>query len=455
MKPWSKWYLKDEVPQWDTCLEPTELRWIGCLTESIWTHKSKTNMLTTQNQLADLLPSGSFTRDEWNLLSRFVQNYELFDSLAVFSVQFTNLKTCWRGRCREKNLEKRNAWWQNRNQWWVQCQRPPISLQQYWVRVHLTALTHSEHTVQIQTALVGGDPLREDWTKTQHRVVKCGIRMKTRPQVRRDPWRKRHIKPLVPSYLTTTLRYPGTTLAILRKSVQMYDGNWVVLKEMIRLTLTSTRWSGESSRQRPWKRQYTFDKITKSICVQPRIRTSKMSHWCSIFRQKWTWIKRRRYLEYPRWTEYSSVDENDFAAWQGDQGVECKSTRLLWFCTLLWQKSWTSSFDRNLEKNIWITGETSRIERNRRGTSRVRVTHNTGFASWDPTGDDKEQDSTWSVQRSNHLHVDVQRHWLDWGLCKQIPEKYMGHSSDQEQKKSGMERTPTSQMVCGTALQTQ
>ena len=27
-----------------------------------------------------------------------------------------------------------------------------------------------------------------------------------------------------------------------------------------------------------------------------------------------------------------------------------------------------------------------------------------------------------------------------------------GHSSDQEQKKSGMERTPTSPKVCGTAL---
>ena len=49
------------------------LHW--CLIESIWTPKSKSNTLTTKNQLADILTKGNFTRDEWNHLLCFVQHY--------------------------------------------------------------------------------------------------------------------------------------------------------------------------------------------------------------------------------------------------------------------------------------------------------------------------------------------------------------------------------------------
>ena len=48
--------------------EPTELLLIGCLIESIWTPRSKSNTSTPKNQLADILTSGNFTRDEWNHL---------------------------------------------------------------------------------------------------------------------------------------------------------------------------------------------------------------------------------------------------------------------------------------------------------------------------------------------------------------------------------------------------
>ena len=47
----SSWLSKDEVQQWDTCLEPTELRLIGCSTESTWTPKSKSNMLIPKTNL--------------------------------------------------------------------------------------------------------------------------------------------------------------------------------------------------------------------------------------------------------------------------------------------------------------------------------------------------------------------------------------------------------------------
>ena len=46
--------------------EPTELLLIGCLIESSWTPRSK--YIDTNNQLADILAKGNFTRDEWNHL---------------------------------------------------------------------------------------------------------------------------------------------------------------------------------------------------------------------------------------------------------------------------------------------------------------------------------------------------------------------------------------------------
>ena len=47
---------------------PTELLLIGYSTESIWTQKSKSNILTPKTHLADILTKGNFTRDEWNHL---------------------------------------------------------------------------------------------------------------------------------------------------------------------------------------------------------------------------------------------------------------------------------------------------------------------------------------------------------------------------------------------------
>ena len=57
---------------WDTCPEPTELRWIGCSTELILTLKSKSYLLTPRTNMLVFWPKGSFTRDEWNNLLRFV-----------------------------------------------------------------------------------------------------------------------------------------------------------------------------------------------------------------------------------------------------------------------------------------------------------------------------------------------------------------------------------------------
>ena len=162
----------------------------------------------------------------------------------------------------------------------------------------------------------GGDPLRKVWMKTQHRVLKCGIQMRTRSPVQRDPWRKRQRKPLVQSYLTSTLRYQGAMLVILRKSIQMYDRNWVVLKEVMCLTLTSTRWSGESLCHRQRRRAA----VHLGQDYQDNLNTTKNTNFEKV----------KTLSESEGWViwnihdrmEYNSMDENDFAARQSSQAVE-------------------------------------------------------------------------------------------------------------------------------------
>ena len=78
-----------EVLRRDTCQEPTELRCMGCLTESMWTPKSKIKFVDTNNQLADMLTEGNFTCDEWGHLLRLLNviNFSVFSCSHFLSTQ--------------------------------------------------------------------------------------------------------------------------------------------------------------------------------------------------------------------------------------------------------------------------------------------------------------------------------------------------------------------------------
>ena len=53
--------------------EVTELLLVGCSIELVWTPKSNSNTSTPENEFADILTKGNFTRDEWNhLLTLFL-----------------------------------------------------------------------------------------------------------------------------------------------------------------------------------------------------------------------------------------------------------------------------------------------------------------------------------------------------------------------------------------------
>ena len=67
---WSRWLSKDEVQQWDTCPEPTELRLILLFDRVNLEPKIQIKYVDTKNRFADVLTTESFTRDEWNHLLR-------------------------------------------------------------------------------------------------------------------------------------------------------------------------------------------------------------------------------------------------------------------------------------------------------------------------------------------------------------------------------------------------
>ena len=76
----SRWLSKDEVQRWDTCPGPTELRLIGCSTESTWNQRSKSNMLTPKINLLRCWPK-EFHARRVEPSSSFVQHNEFLDVL--------------------------------------------------------------------------------------------------------------------------------------------------------------------------------------------------------------------------------------------------------------------------------------------------------------------------------------------------------------------------------------
>ena len=83
--------------------EPTELLLIGCSIESIWTPKIQIKYIDTENQLADILTIGNFTRDEWNhLLCLF--EHQPFQFYSLFWSHGKKITTRFRRRTSHSNI---------------------------------------------------------------------------------------------------------------------------------------------------------------------------------------------------------------------------------------------------------------------------------------------------------------------------------------------------------------
>ena len=171
-------------------------------------------MLTPRHQLADMLTKGIFPCDEWNRLLRLFNIMSFSMYFCSFSVRHSKTEHHVEVEDAGRKIgEEERVVAKPKSIMIVSVERLPISLQQHCAS---RSPGHSKQTIRIQTVPVRENPLRKVCMKTHHRILTCGIRMQTRSPVRGDSCLKRQRKPPVQSYLTTTMRNPGTMLAMLK-----------------------------------------------------------------------------------------------------------------------------------------------------------------------------------------------------------------------------------------------
>ena len=124
-KQWSRWWQREEVPQWDMFPGPTELLLIGYSIESIWTPKSKSNTLTPKTN----------SQTYWPREISHVMNGIIFcDRLTkAISVLLIVLKWC---RKEHKKMQVKKESQQNRSRWWFWSRDAAKGLQTCLPRLH-------------------------------------------------------------------------------------------------------------------------------------------------------------------------------------------------------------------------------------------------------------------------------------------------------------------------------
>ena len=81
-KQWSRWSLKEGVPPRDRFPGPTESHLFVIRSNQFVSRNTKFFYTDTKNQLADMLPKGNFTLDEWNhLLCLYFQPFQFYSVL--------------------------------------------------------------------------------------------------------------------------------------------------------------------------------------------------------------------------------------------------------------------------------------------------------------------------------------------------------------------------------------
>ena len=125
-KQWSKWSLKGGVLQWDMFPGLTEMLLMGCLMESIWTQKSKSNTLKPRTN----------SQTYWQREIAHVMSGTIFCvcSILAISASSTASKRC---RKEHKKMQVKKESQQYESRWWIWCQDAVQGIRSYLPRLHL------------------------------------------------------------------------------------------------------------------------------------------------------------------------------------------------------------------------------------------------------------------------------------------------------------------------------
>ena len=169
MKLSSQWLSKDEVQRWDTSPETTELRLIGCSTESIWNPRFKSNMSTPKTNSQTFWPKE--VSQEMNGIIFFVCSTSWVSrcSLAAISVIFFLIRSESRAPCqkegkrrfRTKALRRQNQslWYRRRRDhstWYHAVRGVRKTLHRIWVMWSIWRMPMNEKEWKLQQ----GKPLQ-------------------------------------------------------------------------------------------------------------------------------------------------------------------------------------------------------------------------------------------------------------------------------------------------------
>ena len=237
---WSRWSSKDKVQRRDTCPEPTELRQIGCSTESVWTPKIQIKYVDTKNQLAVMLTKGSFTRYERDHLFRLL-NIMNFSVFSCSHFLWNRKHSVMSKRAQESTSKEGSA---------VPKKRPMNLELSRRIRVPRTARGIKNWTRVMFHPAAGN--WRETATKTQQRILKRGNKT------------------------TLNLLATGKWCGVVNLQAQPAPGNW---SEVRTFKSEGQRWNSTTCRSP------TIDTLRKSsrTCGRVESRRRGTSNWYRSF----------------------------------------------------------------------------------------------------------------------------------------------------------------------------
>ena len=274
----SRWLIKDEVQQWDTCQEPTELRLIGLLDRINLEPKIQIKYVVTKNQLADMLSKVAAISEFFFLIrsgsSAMSKRGQEATSSEGSPIAKPKPMISAMAKSKPMNLVLHNPLSARKNPPGNRCGsiQPKIQLNVLkWSdrkTLHMQTHGNGETGMDLRTRLAQGN-LFVRWTQGQRSTTRGSQNINTWQRfsnVCKRSWESKRV--------TQHLQWKQYRL--------MY-------------------WSGDCLCFRQWKQPLTLDQITQRIWKFSRTRTSRTFSVYSISRRdwfcKWTEAKVRVYSD--------------------------------------------------------------------------------------------------------------------------------------------------------------
>ena len=243
--------------------EPTELLLIGCLIESIWITRSKSNTLTPKTH----------SQTHWQREISHVMNGITFCTCSTSPISDPSIILKWCRKERQK-MQVKNVSQQNRSWWWIWSRNTAQGIQTCLPRLHQKARGKPYLVVKYLWARgMSSNQERGDlcWA-LPHQTTQNGEMLEARTvrPVGGQPTRTQTslssmtmMRTLTPTELNLSLKSRSFLHRVNDRVRKMLDQS---SKDAIK-TVANILWSGECSCLQHWKDLHTWERITQKIYI--------------------------------------------------------------------------------------------------------------------------------------------------------------------------------------------